>query len=81
MKYSLSPRDFPRAQAIFYCISRLESQYRHSQIQIQQCPSSRSVLEEWILSIAPTARQYEKILPIRLRNTGEFNFNIIIFSN
>ena len=36
MKYSLSPReiprDFPRAQAIFHCISRLESQHRHSQL-------------------------------------------------
>ena len=27
-----SPRDFPRAQAIFHRISRLESQYRHSQL-------------------------------------------------
>ena len=24
-----SPRDFPRAEAIFYSISRFESQYRH----------------------------------------------------
>ena len=34
--YSLSPweipQDFPRAQAIFHRISRLESQYRHSQL-------------------------------------------------
>ena len=27
-----SPRDFPRAQAIFHHISRLESQYRQSQL-------------------------------------------------
>ena len=27
-----SPRDFPRAQAIFHSISRLESQYRHSHL-------------------------------------------------
>ena len=27
-----SPRDFPRAQAIFPSISRLESQYRHSHL-------------------------------------------------
>ena len=27
VKYCLTPRDFPRAQAIFYCISRLESSY------------------------------------------------------
>ena len=36
MKCSLSTReiqrDFPRAQAIFHRISRLESQYRHSQL-------------------------------------------------
>ena len=32
MKYSLSPRDFPRAQIIFHSISRLESQYRHSHL-------------------------------------------------
>ena len=32
MKYSLIPRDFPRAQAIFHRISRLQSQYRHSQL-------------------------------------------------
>ena len=32
MKYCLSPRDFPRAQAIFHRIPRLESQYSHSQL-------------------------------------------------
>ena len=32
MKYSLSQRDFPRAQAIFHSIFRLESQYRHSHL-------------------------------------------------
>ena len=32
MKYSLSPWDFLRAQAIFHRKSRLESQYRHSQL-------------------------------------------------
>ena len=32
MKYSLSPRDFLRAQTIFHRISRLESQYRHSHL-------------------------------------------------
>ena len=35
MKYSLSLRDLPRAQAIFCRISRLESRYRHSQLQRQ----------------------------------------------
>ena len=32
MKYSLRPRDFPKAQTIFHSISRLESQYRHSNL-------------------------------------------------
>ena len=32
MKYSLSRRDFPRAQAIFHSISRLKSQYRRSHL-------------------------------------------------
>ena len=40
-----------------------------------------SILEELILCIAPTAVQYGKILPSRLSNTGELNFNIIMFSN
>ena len=32
MKYSRSPRDFSRAEAIFQSISRLEPQYRHSHL-------------------------------------------------
>ena len=43
-------------------------------------PSWRSILEELILRIAPTAGQYGKILPSRLSNTGDLNFNIIMFS-
>ena len=85
MKYYLSPReiprDFPKAQAISHCISRLESQNRHSQLQLQHCPCLRSILEELILLIAPIAGQYGKILPGRLSNTGELNFNIIMLSN
>ena len=85
MKYSLStnenPEVFPETRAIFHCISRLKSQYRHSQLQLQHCPSWRSILEELILRIAPTARQYGKILPNSLSNTGEVNLNIIMFSN
>ena len=84
MKYSLSPkeipRDFLRAQAIFYCISRLESQYRSFQLQIQHWFPGRSILEELILQIAPTAGQYWKILPSGLSMTGEFNLNIIMFN-
>ena len=41
----------------------------------------RSILEELILRIASTTGQYGKILPSRLNNTGELNFNIIMFSN
>ena len=75
MKYILSPResrgwsprDFPWAQGIFHRISWLKSQYRHSQLQINQWP--------WI------AGQYGKIYPSRLSNTGEVNFNSIMFSN
>ena len=38
----------------------------------------RSILEELILHIAPTAGQYGKILPGRLSNTGKLSFNIIM---
>ena len=38
-------------------------------------------MDELILRIAWTAGQNGKILPSRLSNTGEFNFNIIMFSN
>ena len=41
----------------------------------------RSILEELILRIASTAGQYGKILPSRLSNAGELNFNIITFIN
>ena len=34
MKYCLSPKDFSRAQAIFHCIPRLESQYSHSELPL-----------------------------------------------
>ena len=54
-------RDFPRAQAIFHHISWLKSKYRHSQLQLQNCPSWRSILEELILRML---RQLE--------NTGKY---------
>ena len=41
----MSPRDFPRAQAIFHCISQQESQYRYSQLQLQYCYSWESNIE------------------------------------
>ena len=75
-----SPRDFLRAQAMFHRISQHESQYRHSQLQLEHVPSWRSILEELIIHIAPTAEQYRKIFVSRLRNTGKINFNIIMFS-
>ena len=43
--------------------------------------SGRSIWEELLLRIAPTAGQYGEILPSRLSNAGELNFNIIMFSN
>ena len=63
----------------FFGISWLESQYRHSQSQLQHWPSWRSILEKLILRITPTTGQYGKILPNRLSNTGEVNVNIIVF--
>ena len=75
MKYSLSLKDFPGAQCLFHCVSRLKSQYRHFQLQLQHFPSWRSILEKLVLRIAPTAGQYGEILPIRA-----LNFNIILFS-
>ena len=44
-KKILSPRDFPRAQAIFHQISQHESQYRYSQLPLQDCPSWESNIE------------------------------------
>ena len=41
----------------------------------------RSILKDLNLRIASTAGQYGKILPSRLSNTWEVNFNIIMFSN
>ena len=41
----------------------------------------RSILEELIIFIAVTAGQYGKILTRSLSNTGELNFNIVMFSN
>ena len=55
---------FPRAQAIFHCISWRKSQYRPSQLQLQHWIPGRSILEELILRIATTAGQYGKILPV-----------------
>ena len=41
----------------------------------------KSILEKLILRIAFTAGQYGKILPSRLSNAKELNFNIIMVSN
>ena len=66
-----SPRNFPRAQAIFHCISQLESQYRHSQLQLQHYLSVVINIGKFILQTAPKPGQYRKILPSRLGKTGE----------
>ena len=44
-------------------------------------PTWRSIREELILHIALSTGQYGKILPSWLRNTGDLNFNITMFSN
>ena len=72
------PKGFPKG---FHCISWLESQYRHSQLQLEHWPSWRSILEELIFRIAPTVGHYGKILSCRLSNNGELNFKTIMFSN
>ena len=76
-----SPKDCPRAQAIFHCISWLESQYRHSQLQIHHWSS-------WEINAGRVhspyffySGQYGKIFPRWLSNTRELNFNSIMFSN
>ena len=43
--------------------------------------TGRSILEELILHIIPTAGQYGQILPSRLSNTEGLSFNTIMFSN
>ena len=47
MKYRLSLRDFPRAQAIFHCIPRLESQYSRSQL-----PLLANIFSYWLRELA-----------------------------
>ena len=78
MKYSLSLREIPRA--------KLEgvpegSDFISLCIQTQIAIQTFSILVELILRIAPTAGQYGKIMPRRLSNTGELNWNIRMFSN
>ena len=81
-----SPRDFPRAQAIFHRIPRLESQYSHS-----QSPLLANIFSYWGLLTStsqyflvlrpPDLRrpQYEKILASRGRSivTVVFQYSII----
>ena len=82
----LRPRDFPRAQAIFHRIPRLESQYSHS-----QSPLLANIFSYWGLLTStsqyflvlrpPDLRrpQYEKILASRGRSivTVVFQYSII----
>jgi hypothetical protein len=56
---------------------RQEQDYMNCSIDLP----GRSILEELILCITPTAGQYRKILVSRVSNTEELNFNIIMFSN
>ena len=51
MKYCLSPGDFPRAQAIFHRIPRLESQYSHSQL-----PLLANIFSYWLCELTIFSR-------------------------
>ena len=76
MKYSLSPRDFPRVYAIFHRISWLDIIKYKSSIDL----AGRSILKELIFCIPSTAGPYGKILSSILSNTGDLKFNIIMLS-
>ena len=79
MKYSLSPREFSMLYFTIFPDSSHNTDILNYNSSIDL--PGRSILEELILRIAPTAGQYRKILPSRLNNTKELNFNIIMFSN
>ena len=71
-----SPRDFPRAQAIFHCISRLESSYRHSQLK-RNIPPVLSFLvgqywKSWFSVLVWQLGLYFPVLPSRWSNTGPY---------
>ena len=79
MKCSLSPREIPRLYFLVFpdsCHNTDILNY-NSSISLPE----RSMLEELILCKTPTAGQYRKLLPSRLSNPGEFNFNTILFRN
>ena len=89
MKYSLSPREIPRAkpkgfpEGLCYISSYFLIRVTIQTFSITKSSidlPGRSILEEVILHIASTAGQYGKILSSRLSNTEEVNFNIIMFS-
>ena len=86
MKYSLRPREMPRAKAEgFPDGSGYISSFFLTRVTIQTFSitnpiPARSKLEELILRIAPTAGQYGEKLPSRFSKMGELNFNIIMFS-
>ena len=81
MKYSLSPRGNPKGSGYI-------SSYIPTQVKIQTLSITTPALtfleiniDSRILPIAATAGQYGKILPSRVSNSGELNFNIIMFSH
>ena len=75
-----SQRDFPRLR--LYFITFPDSRHNTDILNYKSSMAlpGRSILEELTLHIASTAGQYWKILPNRLCNTEELNFNIIMFS-
>ena len=75
------PEGFPKGSGSSY-ILQLKSQYRHSQLQLQKFsfPAINIGRVDSPYCSVNIAGQYGKILPSILSNTGEVNFNIIIFS-
>ena len=81
MKYCLNPREIPGMRQYFIIFPHSSHNTDILNYNSRIDLPGRSILEELIVRIAPTAGQYGKILPSRLSNTEELNFNIIMFSN
>ena len=86
MKYSLSPKGNLEGKAgglrlYFIVFPDLSHNTDILNYNFSIDPPRRSILEELILGIAPKDGHYGIILPSRLSNTLELNFNIIMFRN
>ena len=71
-----SPRDFPRAQPMIHCISRLESYYKHSQFPIFILPVLSFLVgqywKSWFSVLVWQLGLYFPVLPSRWSNTGPY---------